>query len=167
MPGARALLALSVLLVPGCSGDRDRPPQAPATVAVEPAGCKPVAPVTVVVRATAVGGGVHELVVEAVPDTDVSALELQVVAPGTVTVLGDARRRFGVTAANTRRRATFRVQLEGPGAVVPVSARVRLADGIEPNEVAEVTIGSPPPAPAPVVRTLALPGGLRVDEVMP
>lgn len=164
MPRAVGLLALILSLAPGCSRQGERPP--PVATAGDP-GCKPVAPVALTARVVAVAGGLHELEVEAEPTTDVDRVELTVVAPAGVSVVGSDRARFAATRQGITRSARFRVRVDGPGAVVPVSARVALAPGIEPNEVVELTLGTPPAPPPRTVRTLALPGGLAVDEVMP
>lgn len=161
---------LGLVVAAAACGDPAAPAPGSAGVArqrIPGDGCKPGAPVTIAARAVALGAGRYEITAEASPLADVDRLALEVVAPAGVTVLGDPWVLFAATGQGASRTASFRVRVAGPGAIVPVSARVTLADGIAPNRVVEVSLGAPPRPPPLVVRTLALPGGLRVDEVMP
>jgi len=174
MRAIRALLCMAVCAGISCAEPGD-PAQTGTTITLSAPGShddavheKPRAPIEVDLSARRLRGSEYRLSLKGTPETDVEQVLLEVLLPENVTLSqGNARARFGTTAAGTTRALTATVRVDGPGAEVEASARVRIIDGLEPNRMAAVVLGTPPPAKPVPVRTITLPSGERIDEVGP
>ncbi len=173
MGATRALLCLLMVAGFGCVAAGDEPPHA-ATEQVRPPAedalvrGKPTAPIAVRMTATRLDGSTYRITVAGTPETDVDYVLLRLLLPDGVTADGaPLSARFEKTRAGTTRTLTARVSPRASGARVRASARVGVAPGIEPNRMAEVTIGAPPPSPRRATHTVILPSGDRLDEVGP